>query len=106
MHLDYQLSKNIDWPIIIEEDQFNLEYGDLLLFWGAGTIHWRDPILFNDGDNTEVLTMHFSTKKDFEELNFVARAQEEREKRMNSWVKSQNFLRYQEEYYKKDSLLK
>ena len=104
--LDYQLSKNIDWPIIIEEDQFNLEYGDLLLFWGAGTIHWRDPILFNDGDNTEVLTMHFSTKKDFEELNFVARAQEEREKRMNSWVKSQNFLRYQEEYYKKDSLLK
>jgi len=103
---DYQLDKNIDWPIIIEEDEFNLEYGDLLIFWGAGTIHWRDPILFNDGDNTEVLTMHFSTRKDFEELNFVARAQEEREKRMNSWVKNKNFLRYQEEYYKKNSLLK
>lgn len=104
--LDYQLDKNIDWPIIIEEDEFNLEYGDLLVFWGAGTIHWREPILFNDGDNTEVLTMHFSTKKDFEELNFVARSQEEREKRMNAWVKDPKFYKYQEEYYKKDSLLK
>jgi hypothetical protein len=60
--MDYQLGANIDWPIVIEGESFNLQYGDLLVFWGAGQVHWREPVLFKEGDNTEVLTMHFSTK--------------------------------------------
>ena len=104
--LDYQLSKNIDWPIRIEEDEFNLEYGDLLVFWGSGTIHWREPIFFNDGDNTEVLTMHFSKKEDYEKLNIIARDPEERQKRLDSWILNSNYNQYHIEYTDKDSKLK
>lgn len=99
--LDYQLDKNIDWPVVIEDQSFNLEYGDLLIFWGAGTAHWREPVLFKDGDNTEVLTMHFSTRKDFEELNIPARAPEERQKRLDRWNADPVFKRYQKEYEEK-----
>jgi len=104
--LDYQLSKNIDWPIRIEEDEFNLEYGDLLVFWGSGTIHWREPVFFNDGDNTEVLTMHFSKKEDYEKLNIIARDPEERQKRLDSWILNSNYNQYHIEYADKDSKLK
>lgn len=100
--LDYQLDKNIDWPIVIEGEHFNLEYGDLLVFWGAGQVHWRDPVLFKDGDNTEVLTMHFSKKEDYEQLNIPARSPEEREKRMNKWVQDPQFVKYREEFMEKD----
>jgi hypothetical protein len=103
--LDYQLDKNIDWPIRIEEDEFNLEYGDLLIFWGSGTVHWREPIIFNDGDNTEVLTMHFSKKEDYEELNVIARSVEEREKRLNFWRLNPKYNKYHVEYADKNLLL-
>jgi hypothetical protein len=104
--LDYQLDKNIDWTIVIEEDSFNLEYGDLLVFWGAGQAHWREPIDFKDGDNTEVLTMHFSTKEDFEKLNFVAREQEKRDERLALWNADPVFSKYKDQYYQKEKFIK
>lgn len=104
--LDYQLDKNIDWPIVIEEDSFNLEYGDLLVFWGAGTVHWREPVLFNEGDNTEVLTMHFSTKHDYELLNLPAREEAARQARLDSWNANPKFKKYQLEYQDRDEALK
>lgn len=100
--LDYQLDKNIDWPIVIEGEHFNLEYGDLLIFWGAGQVHWRDPVLFKEGDNTEVLTMHFSKKEDYEQLNLPARSPEERQKRMSKWMSDPQFMQYQSEFAEKD----
>jgi len=103
--LDYQLDKNVDWVIRIEEKSFNLEYGDLLVFWGSGEIHWREPLLFKNGDNTEVLTMHFSTQKDFEEFNLSSRTPEERQKRLDMWNSNPKFIKYQEEYANKQSLL-
>lgn len=102
----YQLYKNIDWPIVIEDKSFNLEYGDLLVFWGAGQAHWREPVLFKDGDNTEVLTMHFSTKKDFEDLNFVTRSSELIEERIKKWNLDPVFLHYKENFIKKEESLK
>jgi hypothetical protein len=101
--MDYQLDTNIDWPIVIGEESFNLEYGDLLVFWGAGNPHWREPVLFKEGDNTEVLTMHFSNRRDFEELNQSARAPEERKKRLDRWNADPTFARYQKEYADKES---
>ncbi len=101
--MDYQLDTNIDWPIVIGEKSFNLKYGDLLVFWGAGNPHWREPVLFKDGDNTEVLTMHFSNKEDFEKLNKSARDPEERKKRLDRWNADPTFERYQKEYSDKES---
>lgn len=105
MTIDYQLGATLDWPITIEEETFNLQYGDLLIFWGAGQAHWREPVLFKDGDNTEVLTMHFSRKQDFEALNLPARTPEERQKRLDRWMADPVFTKYQEEYDKKDQAL-
>jgi hypothetical protein len=103
--MDYQLDSNIDWPIVIGEETFNLEYGDLLIFWGAGQPHWRDPILFKEGDNTEVLTMHFSTRKDFEELNNSAREQEKRDERLANWKKDPVFAKYNKDFFEKEALV-
>lgn len=103
--MDYQLGANIDWPIVIEGESFNLQYGDLLVFWGAGQVHWREPVLFKEGDNTEVLTMHFSTRKDFEELNIVARDPEERKKRLKIWRSDPIFLKYNEDFFEKEANL-
>ena len=104
--MDYQLYTNIDWPIVIEDKSFSLEYGDLLIFWGAGQAHWREPVLFKEGDNTEVLTMHFSTKKDFEELNFVARDPEARKERLKKWNSDPVFVQYKENFAQKEESLK
>ena len=103
--LDYQLDSNIDWPMVIEDKHFSLEYGDLLVFWGAGQAHWRDPILFKEGDNTEVLTMHFATQKDFEELNGPARAQEKRDARLASWKADPVFAKYNDDFFAKEDML-
>ncbi len=103
--MDYQLGANIDWPIVIEGESFNLQYGDLLVFWGAGQAHWREPVRFRDGDNTEVLTMHFSTRKDFEELNFPARAPEARQERLQAWRSDPVFMKYVEDFDAKEKSL-
>jgi hypothetical protein len=103
--MDYQLGANIDWPIVIENESFNLQYGDLLIFWGAGQAHWREPVRFKEGDFTDVLTMHFSKKKDFEELNLAARSPEARKQRLESWRKDPVFMKYIEEFDKKEQSL-
>jgi hypothetical protein len=103
--MDYQLHANIDWPIVIEDKSFNLQYGDLLIFWGAGQAHWREPVKFKEGDNTEVLTMHFSRRKDFEELNFPARDPEARKKRLAIWREDPVFVKYNEDFFAKEEQL-
>lgn len=100
--MDYQLHTNIDWPIVIEDKSFNLQYGDLLVFWGAGQAHWREPVKFKEGHNTEVLTMHFSTRKDFEELNILARDPEARKKRLESWKADSVFMEYVKDFDNKE----
>jgi len=105
MTMDYQLDSNIDWPIVIEGESFNLQYGDLLIFWGAGQVHWREPILFKEGDNTEVLTMHFSTREDFEKLNNVSRDPEKRKERLATWQADPVFAQYNKDFFEKEASL-
>lgn len=96
--IDYQLDANISWPIVIDTNgelyRFDMEYGDLLLFWGAGTIHWRDPIILKEGDNCEVWTAHFAVQKDFDELNIPARDPEARKIRFKEWKEKSKFDEY------------
>jgi hypothetical protein len=103
--LDYQLHKNIDWPIVIEGESFNLEYGDLLVFWGAGQVHWREPVFFKEGDITEVLTMHFSTREDYENLNDVSRDPEKRKVRLATWQADPVFAQYNKDFFEKEDAL-
>lgn len=96
--IDYQLDANISWPIVIDTNgelhRFDMEYGDLLLFWGAGTIHWRDPIILKEGENCEVWTAHFAVQKDFDELNIPARDPEARKTRFKEWKEKSKFEEY------------
>jgi hypothetical protein len=103
--IDYQLNANIDWPIVIENESFNLQYGALLVFWGAGQVHWREPVLFKEGDNTEVLTMHFSTMEDYNKLNNVSRDPEARKNRLKLWQSDPVFLKYNEDFFEKEGNL-
>jgi hypothetical protein len=102
----FQLYTNIDWPIVIEDKSFSLEYGDLLIFWGAGQAHWREPVLFKEGDHTEILTMHFSTKKDFEDLDFVTKSLELKKEKIKKWNLDPVFLQHKENFTKKEESLK
>jgi hypothetical protein len=104
--LDYQLSSNIDWPIVIEGKSFSLKDHDLLVFWGAGQVHWREPVLFKKGDNVEVLTMHFSKKEDFKNLDSIARAPETIKQKTESWKEDPLFVKYEEEYNAKEESFK
>lgn len=79
--LDYQLEKTVDWDIIIEGDRYSLEVGDMLAFWGAGLIHWRENIVLQEDETTTVLTLHFSNAEDHNKLNELSRNNEERVKR-------------------------
>jgi hypothetical protein len=92
--LDYQLDKTVDWDIIIEGDRYNLEVGDMLAFWGAGVIHWRENIVLQENETTTVLTLHFSNKEDHEKLNEVARDNEERVRRHNINMQDENLQNY------------
>lgn len=100
--MDYQLNSNVSFPIIIDIDEelesFDLKNNELLLFWGAGTIHWRDPKKFSDEDHCEVWTMHFANKNDFETLNLKAREDKAREDRLEHWRKNSKYVKYMSEY--------
>lgn len=108
--IDYQLDTNIDWPILLDVNDkiysFSLSYQDTLVFWGAGCIHWREPKILKDGDNCEVLTMHFSVEKDYIELNESARKQEARDARRQEWREKSNYQKHQDDFDAKTIRLK
>jgi len=103
--IDYQLESNIDWPVVIdvngELQEFYLEFGDLLVFWGAGAIHWRKPTILDHGDNCEVLTVHFANWDDHISLNQAAREKEARDTRLEEWREKTNYWEYQTQFDKK-----
>lgn len=96
--LDYQLEKNVDWDILIENKRYSLEVGDMLAFWGAGLIHWRENIVLDENESTSVLTLHFSNEQDYENLNKVSRLPEEREKRKLANLEDDVFQDYNKKW--------
>lgn len=103
--IDYQLESNVRWPVVIDSngkiEKFYLEYGDLLVFWGSGAIHWREPILLDHGDNCEVLTLHFANWDDHMKLNQPAREDEARKLRIQEWKDKTNYWKHQLEFDEK-----
>jgi hypothetical protein len=62
--IDYQMSSNIDWAIVVEDNKFILNNNDVLVFEAAERIHWREPIILKEDDRCEVIVFHFSNKFD------------------------------------------
>ena len=96
--LDYQLDKNVDWDIIIEDQRYSLDVGDMLAFWGAGLVHWRENIVLGEDQSTTVLTLHFSNEDDHRRLNSFARNTEEREKRRRQNLEDPTLQEYRKKW--------
>ena len=60
--IDYQLDSNIEWPIIIENDNYILKNNDALIFNSSNDTHWRKPIIFNDYNYIDMVFFHFINK--------------------------------------------
>jgi len=62
--IDYQMSSNIDWAVVVEGQEFFLKNNEVLVFEAAERIHWRAPVTLKENDRCEVIVFHFSNKHD------------------------------------------
>jgi hypothetical protein len=95
--IDYQMSSNIDWPIVVEDQGFTLKDNEVLVFEASDRIHWRDPIILKEDDRCEVIVFHFSNK--FEHQPY-AENQMSREER-NTIIARHNSMSKMKEYREK-----
>jgi len=59
--VDIQLKSNINWPVIVEGNKFNIFERDAILFYGTQQIHWRDRREnFEINEFTDMLFCHFA----------------------------------------------
>jgi len=58
---DYQLSGNVEWPIVVEPDtKLTLKNNQAATFSGTHQIHWREPQHFTDDQYIEMVFFHFT----------------------------------------------
>lgn len=92
--IDYQMSSNIDWPIVVEDQGFTLKDNEVLVFEASDRIHWRDPIILKEDDRCEVIVFHFSNKFEHQPYAENQMSKEERNRiiaRHNSMPKMQEY---------------
>lgn len=62
--IDFQINSNTDFPIFVDNNEFNLSNNDALYFNSTESVHWRKPKKFNKGEFVDVLLFHYvSTNK-------------------------------------------
>ena len=57
--LDIQLNATTPWAVVVENESFNLENNDGLVFSGTQQIHWRENKKLLDTDEVDMLFVHF-----------------------------------------------
>lgn len=58
--VDIQLKRNINWPVVVEGQTFNINHKDAIFFMGTQQIHWREKREnFNQDDFVDMLFCHF-----------------------------------------------
>lgn len=55
-----ELDTTIDWDIYVEDQQFNLEKNEMLVFSGSHNTHWRPYIEFGDEDYFDIIILQSS----------------------------------------------
>jgi len=95
--IDYQMSSNIDWPIVVEDQKFTLQDNEVLVFEASDRIHWRDPIILKEDDRCEVIVFHFSNKFEHQPYAENQMSKEER----NKIIAKHNSMPKMQEYRKK-----
>ena len=57
--LDIQLNSTTPWAVVVEDESFNLENNDGLVFSGTQQVHWRENKKLSDTDQVDMLFVHF-----------------------------------------------
>lgn len=57
---DYQIKSNTSWPIVVEENQFELSDNQAITFSGTHQIHWRPKKIFKEGEYIDMVFCHLS----------------------------------------------
>jgi len=63
---DYQVSSNIDWPVIVEGVNYQLSDNSALIFSGKELVHWRPKKIFKDEEFLSMIFFHFIDLDDLE----------------------------------------
>ena len=53
--IDYQLDANTSWPLFVEDDTFDLEVNDGLMFLPSKMMHGRPDKVFTDGEYVKMI---------------------------------------------------
>jgi hypothetical protein len=60
--LDYQLDGNVDWPLVMKDEEYIVKNGECLAFDSLRVIHWRKPQQFKKGEYLYVMFYSFVDK--------------------------------------------
>lgn len=60
---DIQLDANINWPIVVDGEEFSLENNDILVIDVQRQVHWRKPKKFKNDNYVEMLFVSFENEK-------------------------------------------
>ena len=104
--IDYQMSSNIDWAIVVEDNNFILNNNDVLVFEAAERIHWREPVLLKENDRCEVIVFHFSNKHDHKPYAEKQMSPIEREFIMAKHNNMPRMIKYREQFFEQLEKLK
>jgi hypothetical protein len=52
-----ELDTTLDWDIYVNDEKYNLEKNQILLFSGSKDVHWRPDIEFKDDDYFDVIIL-------------------------------------------------
>lgn len=88
LSIDYQLRSNVDWSVIVENQEYEIRDNDALVFDSTKVVHWRNPKTFKDGEFIDMILFHFFTKND------VKLSQEEKNEKISLYV--EDYLRLKE----------
>lgn len=58
--IDIQLNKNVDWPVVVEGEEFVFDIGDALVFSGTQQVHWRSNMDLSDDHEVDMIFAHFA----------------------------------------------
>lgn len=104
--IDYQMSSNIDWAIVVEDESFILKDNEVLVFEAGERIHWREPIILKEDDRCEVIVFHFSNKYEHQPYMEKQMSQEERSLIMKKHADMPRMQKYRENFFKQLDALK
>lgn len=104
--IDYQMSSNIDWAVVVEGQEFFLKDNEVLVFEAAERIHWRSPITLKENDRCEVIVFHFSNKYDHKPYAEQQMGQEERKSIIEKHNNMPRMIEYRKQFFEQLDKLK